>query len=762
MRLRIGSLSALLLGLLTGVEAGAAEPEDVIVVPEVRSEIEVPTVAVEPEASEAEVQQSAERGQGSTKEEESAASSETSSEGPPTPVIEELTVRGSEVSTALPETAYDVGTVDTSELSLRSYDLGEILTRFTPVTVQRAGGLGSRGTYALGGLGGERLRFFLDGVPLALTAYSGGVANIPVGLLSGIEVYQGVVPVRFAGDALGGAVNLVTHPNIRQTRFSASYQFGSFSTHRVAVSGQYAHRDSGFFARGSAFLDDTANDYDVDVTVTNSRGQDSPYTGSRFHDGYRGLGLVLAVGLTDQSWAERLVIEGFGSDFDKDVQNGTGTMDVPYGEVEFDREAYGGKLEYAVGLGASTWLELRAGYTRRQSLFSDLSDCIYAWDGSCAPAPNGSKGETSNNATERYLQTDTLFLRPTVTQHLSDAHQLDFAVSIDRSERTGENRLLADGYDRLERPRSLWVSVAGVELGSRFFDDALRNTAFVKGYLMHTEAYDLLATGEWRDASQTMFQGGGGDSLRYFFNPEWAVSTSYEYATRFPTIDEIYGNGLVLENLDLSPETSHNVNLGTQLSALETELGTWRGSVNGFFRWSEDLITTFSDGNTSSATNIAAARALGVEGGLGWTSPGGWVTVDGRATFQDLRNEATTTDYAQYRGQRIPNIPHLTASGRAGFNLFELFADGDSVELGYRLRFVDGFLVGFEGNTRNGDKLAVDPQLSHDLSLTYSVQLAGVTVAASVEATNVTDTKLFDFYGVQRPGRAFYTKWTIR
>ena len=103
MRLRIGSLSALLLGLLTGVEAGAAEPEDVIVVPEVRSEIEVPTVAVEPEASEAEVQQSAERGQGSTKEEESAASSETSSEGPPTPVIEELTVRGSEVSTALPE-----------------------------------------------------------------------------------------------------------------------------------------------------------------------------------------------------------------------------------------------------------------------------------------------------------------------------------------------------------------------------------------------------------------------------------------------------------------------------------------------------------------------------------------------------------------------------------------------------------------------------------------------------------------------------------
>ena len=37
-----------------------------------------------------------------------------------------------------------------------------------------------------------------------------GIANVPVNLIERVEIYRGVVPIRFGADALGGAVNLVS------------------------------------------------------------------------------------------------------------------------------------------------------------------------------------------------------------------------------------------------------------------------------------------------------------------------------------------------------------------------------------------------------------------------------------------------------------------------------------------------------------------------------------------------------------------------
>lgn len=61
-----------------------------------------------------------------------------------------------------------------------------------------------------------------------------GLNNIPAGLARRVEVYKGVVPVELGGDALGGAINIVTD-NRRRTRVNASYSFGSFNTHKSNV-----------------------------------------------------------------------------------------------------------------------------------------------------------------------------------------------------------------------------------------------------------------------------------------------------------------------------------------------------------------------------------------------------------------------------------------------------------------------------------------------------------------------------------------------
>ena len=121
-----------------------------------------------------------------------------------------VTVFSASPAEQLRKSAYVVTVVETETAQREGGDLGDVLARRSPVSVQRASGLGSRTNLSLGGLGGERLRFFVDGVPLEHMGYLARPANVPVNLVDRIDVFQGTVPVQLAGDALGGAVNLVT------------------------------------------------------------------------------------------------------------------------------------------------------------------------------------------------------------------------------------------------------------------------------------------------------------------------------------------------------------------------------------------------------------------------------------------------------------------------------------------------------------------------------------------------------------------------
>src|SRR5690606_18849372 len=142
----------------------------------------------------------------------------------------EVTVQGPSERERLRRSAQAVQVIDTEEAKREAADLGEVLARSKGVGVQRSGGLGSGERLSLGGRSGDQVRFFLDGVPLDLSGYPFGLANVPVNLVERVEVYRGVVPIRFGADALGGAVNLVTDDDVTGTHGAASYQFGSFGT----------------------------------------------------------------------------------------------------------------------------------------------------------------------------------------------------------------------------------------------------------------------------------------------------------------------------------------------------------------------------------------------------------------------------------------------------------------------------------------------------------------------------------------------------
>lgn len=679
---------------------------------------------------------------------------------------EEVSIRGPARGANVARSANAVTVVDLTESKHEASDLGEVVARRSAVTMQRAGGLGSRAAFSLGGLGGERLRFFLDGVPLELMGYVGGIQNVPVNLVERVEVYQGVVPVRFGADALGGAVALVSDENVRRSRFSASYQMGDFDTHRATMSARVFHAPTGLMVRSAVFYDTAANDYRVDASAFDAQGRTRPITVPRFHDGYRAGGVHVGVGLVDQSWADRLVLSGFVSSFDNDVQNGA-TMARPFGEVTFQRRTSGINAKYTLTKGG-TRVEATAGYAALGSSFRDLSNCLYDWYGRCAPrSPSTLRGEINGTASSIELHTDTLFLRTELTRELGEHHRLRFAFAPTYADRSGKNLLRAPGYDALAQPRHLTTGVLGVELESRFFDDRLENIAFAKGYGLVSRSEQLLATGAWQDMSRDIYRGGGGDSLRFSWTREIYAKASYEYAMRQPSVDELFGDGqLVLDNLALRPETSHNANLGAFVEDVGTPAGNFRGSVLGFARWSDDMIALLAEADFLRNVNLWETRALGVESALGWTVPPSfgardWFAIDGRLTYQDLRNESSEGPYAKQEGDRVPSIPYLLGNGTARLRARGLVVRSDRVELAWNVRYVHSFYRGWESLATKAQRLTIDAQVSQGALLTYALTGEKLALAMTLEAQNLTNEKLFDFYGVQRPGRAFFTKWTL-
>ncbi len=162
----------------------------------------------------------------------------------------------------------------------------------------------------------------------------------------------------------------------------------------------------------------------------------------------------------------------------------------------------------------------------------------------------------------------------------------------------------------------------------------------------------------------------------------------------------------------------------------------------------------------SSYQNVNDARSVGLEGAAAWSSPGGQLELDANLTWMDFRNVAEDGPFAAFAGDRIPNHPWLFANLAARLRLLQLAAPGDELSLGWSARYVHAFYRGWESAGRREDKQLIEAQLLQSAVLTYLLRWDW-TVTASFEVDNLTDTKAFDFFGAQKPGRAFYFKGTL-
>ncbi|WP_146192193.1 TonB-dependent receptor [Marinilabilia rubra] len=672
--------------------------------------------------------------------------------------LQEVVVAGKSKVRQAKEMAYAINSVNVESLHNSNQDLNLVLSKTTGLIVREEGGLGSGFDFAINGLSGNQVKFFVDGIPLVSAGTSLTFNNIPVNLIDRAEVYKGVVPVHLGSDALGGAVNIITKESIRNF-IDASYSFGSFNTHRVALNANYYNQSNGLTFNARGFYNYSDNDYKVEVQVvdpesgTYGEPQDLP----RFHDAYESRMIQVEGGFRQRNWTDLFLVGATLSDNHNEIQHGV-SMDRPYGEVFREDEVLSPFLKYKKddlfidGLDVKSYLS----YTDGQFLVADTSSRRYNWRGEYQLNNDENIGEASWQKTLFRFNDKTLIGNAGIRYQFKTTQHIDFNYTLSLVNRKG-----SDPISRYEtafsQPNKLNKSIYGLSYTGKFFNEKLRTTLFAKFYDFHSHMIDVDWSGERTNYSSDYNNTGYGAAVTWFFSETAQLKTSVEKAYRLPEGYEMFGDGLnLLSNPALEPEKSLNANFGINWSyregihLLETE-------ANLFYRDAKDFIRNQAEGATSRYVNQRDVLSSGVEAQIRYTWMRNYfISING--TFQNILNNT------EFEGQRksnvyldrIPNIPYLFGNLALGAEFFSVLCDHDRISGQLNSRFVEEYFLKWPSQGDPERKYVIPRQISHNAEMTYSLHDGKYNVA--FEVRNLLDGKLYDHFRLQKPGRSFYVK----
>ena len=136
---------------------------------------------------------------------------------------------------------------------------------------------------------------------------------------------------------------------------------------------------------------------------------------------------------------------------------------------------------------------------------------------------------------------------------------------------------------------------------------------------------------------------------------------------------------------------------------------------------------------------------------------GTWNSMDAHDDEKTLAEGTQQT--ALTHGQRIPNQPYTFANFDAAFTWHDLFGEGNVLTVAYDGFYQHEFPLYWEALGDPTTKSRVPEQLSHNLTIGYSLQNGRYNI--SLECRNLTDEKLYDNFSLQKAGRAFYGKFRV-
>ncbi len=674
-------------------------------------------------------------------------------------------VYGKSKSQQIKEGVFAVNALDVKPAINSLNNLNTIVNRTTGIKVREEGGVGSDFDLSINGMSGNSVRYFIDGMPLSAKGNGVSLANLPVNIIDRIEIYKGVVPASLGADALGGAINIITKQD-KQNYLDASYGIGSFHTHKADLNAQYVEKKTGIILRPTIGVNYSKNNYmmkDVEIWDEDSRKYKATNL-KRFHDDYFSLLAQIETGVVNKSWADAFFVSASFSTINKDIQTGS-IQSVVYGMAERKSDAWNLSARYSKNNFLINNLQLNASISQTwdYSLTVDTAFRKYSWDGSYIES---SRNEiTGRGKSLRHYKRPLTLVRTNFDYKLNNHHSFNLNYLLNR---TGNNRY--DEIDTEFEPSNdvLAKHIIGLSYNQSFIGGKLTNTFFVKDYINHLkiEQQDLYwitgATDE--PSSSTKNHIGYGIGSRYSFSAPFAVKASFEHSVRLPLSRELLGNGTtVYANLKLKPESSNNVNAGLFGTLQLAPMHRIYYEINAFYRDVNDYIhavVSESEGMMQ-YENVSSVDIKGLEGELRYNYNDFFQAIV-NCSYQDARSMKKYKDDGKptvtYKN-KIPNRPWLYSNVELDFIKRNLFFKQSQLRFSYYYQYVHWFFLTWEGYGSLDSKSKIPTQHLHSASLTYSWKKERYNV--SLECNNLFDSKTYDNYMLQKPGRAFFCKFRL-
>ena len=669
------------------------------------------------------------------------------------------------------QSAFNAVDLSVKEMHNSSKSLGEALSQLPGLKLRESGGVGSDAQLTLDGFSGKHVKVFIDGVPQEGAGTALDINNLPVNFAERIEVYKGVVPVGFGSDALGGVINIVTKKRRHGWSLDASYSYGSFNTHKSYVNFSHTLRN-GLAYEINAFQNYSDNNYWIDNYITEfgddgiseNTDRSKIYHVRRFNDRFHNEAVIGKFGVTGKSWADRLMLGFNYSHFYKEIQTGVYQY-IVFGQKHRKGHSLVPSIEYSKRNLLTEGLDvmLNANYNHNTTMNIDTSSFKYNWLGD--RKYTGSRGEQSYQD-NRSLNTN-FNATFTAEYRLKKAHTFTLNHVSSTFRRTTRSKV--DGSQQLSDfsiPKVTRKNITG--LSYRLMPSKKWSvTAFGKYYNQYNRgpvSQSSDGVGNYVEMSRTTNAFGYGAAGTWFIIKGLQVKLSYEKAYRLPTTDELFGDeDLEAGKTDLKPENSNNVNLNLGYSR---HFGEHYVNAEGtlIFRDTKDYIqrglSTVSGMSYGFYENHGRVRTQGynISARYGWSR---WLSIGGTFSNINVRDHeryvaGNTLQESETYGQRMPNQPYMFASFDATFTWHDLLADGNTLTVAYDGYYQHAFPLYWEHFGDPASKSVVPDQLSHNLSISYSLQNGRYNI--SLECRNFTNEKLYDNFSLQKAGRAFYAK----
>ena len=675
--------------------------------------------------------------------------------------LEETKIVVKTLSEEIEESGFEVESVEVQDIKDQQLDVNQVLKNKSGINIRSTGGMGSSFSFSLNGLSDQRIRFFVDDIPIDYLGEAYQPNNLPVNLVDRIDIYKGVVPVRLGADALGGAVNIVTNSTYGSF-IDASYGYGSFNSHRFALNTQYRHDSTGLTIRPKFFLNSSANNYIMQDMEIYSNNKWETRDVRRFHDKYKSVSGMIEAGYTYVKWADEFLVGAALSEVNKDEQQDF--FANPLGEVSSSETNKTFTLKYNKSdfLDDKFELKIFTVFNQVDYLGIDSSSNRYDWLGDITRIANDNTAEVFNQKTIFEYKQSTFMYRAFGKYKISNLQSLDLNYIGYYVNRRGENRLNIDEIEPFRSPNSLNKNVFGLAYNHELFESKLKTTVAVKSYNFNINTQNPKTQPDDSEVIEELEtkQNKIGFLLAssYFLSNNLFLKASYEKGYRLPEPREIFGDGLnIYANPELQPESSDNFNLGTHFKYSEKKQKL-KITLNYFIRSVKNYTYRKAYIKGSRYENILSVLIHGFESSIHYKFNERF-EIGANITRQNVLNDeryvnGTNKKNRVYRDQ-LPNTPKLFGNLSSTYQVINK-ENKHNLSIYYRLNFVDEFFLGYEAIAQASAKNTIPTQLIQSIGTT--VVSKNDLLSLSLECSNIFNSLAYDNFNFQKPGRSFSVK----